>query len=210
MPEFPKSEIEALWSPWRVEYYQQKLPAGDFLLEAAQATDDAAHLVVARQKASFLIMNRYPYSAGHLMAVPYRKVADLDDLAEGELLEIFQMVSLAKKLLKSVVRAQGFNVGMNLGRAAGAGVRPAQPHKHRPAGRVADVAHRPVAALASTLGEVMAADRLGVAREAARQLGSVAGHHATPRALRLCCGDAADPSQNGRPARGRNITRGAT
>ncbi len=56
----------------------------------------------------------------------------------------------------------------------------------------------------------MAADRLGVAREAARQLGSVAGHHATPRALRLCCGDAADPSQNGRPARGRNITRGAT
>lgn len=122
MPEFPKSEIEALWSPWRVEYYQQKLPAGDFLLEAAQASDDAAHLVVARKKSSFLIMNRYPYSAGHLMAVPYRKVADLDDLAEGELLEIFQMVSLAKKLLKNVVRAQGFNVGMNLGRAAGAGV----------------------------------------------------------------------------------------
>ena len=93
---------------------------------------------------------------------------------------------------------------------AGTVVQPAEPDEHRPAGRVANVAHRPVAALAPSIGQVMAADRLGGAREAPRQLGSVAGHHATPRALRLCCAEAADRPCNSAQSPGRNITLGAT
>src|SRR5665213_2985992 len=94
---------------------------------------------------------------------------------------------------------------------ARAELRPAEPDEHRPARRVADVAHRPVAPLATPVGEVMTAHRLGVAREAPRQLGSVARHHATlPNVLRLCCAGAVDRPRNNARSPGRNITLGAT
>jgi ATP adenylyltransferase len=118
---FPKDHIESLWAPWRVEYYQAE-HRPDFLTEAAQTTDDAAHLVVTRKKATFLIMNKYPYSSGHLMAVSYRKVSSMEELMEDEVLELWQLCIHAQKLLKECVRAQGFNVGWNLGKASGAGV----------------------------------------------------------------------------------------
>ncbi len=70
MVEFPKAELETLWAPWRFEYFE-KSGTPDFLSEAARASDDAAHLVLLRRKNSFLMMNRYPYTVGHLMAVPY-------------------------------------------------------------------------------------------------------------------------------------------
>ena len=114
-------ELSALWAPWRVEYFQAKATP-DFLREAAQTTDDAAHLVVARRKSCFLLLNRYPYAVGHMMAVPYRKVAELEELTEGEQLELFALAVHAQKLLREAVRAQGFNVGLNLGKCAGAGV----------------------------------------------------------------------------------------
>lgn len=121
--EFPKDHMESLWAPWRVEYFQAEHRTGwDFLTEAAQSDDDAAHLVVSRGKSAFLIMNKYPYSAGHLMAVPYRKTSRMEDLVEGEILELWQLAILAQKLLTEAVRAQGFNVGWNLGRVSGAGV----------------------------------------------------------------------------------------
>jgi ATP adenylyltransferase len=121
--EFPKALLESLWAPWRVEYFQsQDQPGTDFLAAAAQATDDAAHLVVNRRKSTFLIMNKYPYSSGHLMAVPYRKVSDMAELLEGEVLELWQLCIHAQRLLRECVKAQGFNVGWNLGKAAGAGV----------------------------------------------------------------------------------------
>ena len=113
-------ELSALWAPWRVEYYQAAATP-DFLLEAAQATDDAAHLVVCRRKSAFLIMNKYPYAVGHMMAVPYRKVAELGALTDGEKLELFELAERAQALLREVLKAQGFNVGLNLGKCAGAG-----------------------------------------------------------------------------------------
>jgi len=98
---FPKDTIESLWAPWRVEYFQAEHRTGqDFLTEAAQTDDDAAHLVVARRKSAFLIMNKYPYSAGHLMAVPYRKTHRMEDLAEGEVLELWELAIHAQKLLE--------------------------------------------------------------------------------------------------------------
>ena len=113
-------ELSALWAPWRVEYYQAAATP-DFLLEAAQATDDAAHLVVCRRKSAFLIMNKYPYAVGHMMAVPYRKVAELSALTDGEKLEILELAERGQMLLREVVKAQGFNLGLNLGKCAGAG-----------------------------------------------------------------------------------------
>jgi ATP adenylyltransferase len=115
-------DLSALWAPWRVEYFKTNTGSPDFLLAAAQATDDAAHLVVARRAHTFLIMNRYPYAVGHMMAVPARKVAELAALTAEEKLELWALAELAQELLRKVVRAQGFNVGLNLGKCAGAGV----------------------------------------------------------------------------------------
>lgn len=119
--EFPKRELETLWAPWRVEYFSEK-PNSEFLSEAARTSDDAAHLVVSRRKNAFLMMNRYPYAVGHLMAVPYRKTGDLAALGENEITELWELVTHAQKLLTAVTRAQGFNIGINVGECAGAGV----------------------------------------------------------------------------------------
>ena len=118
--QFPEN-LQALWAPWRVEYFSIDKNR-DFLSEAAQTTDDAAHLVVCRRKSAFLIMNRFPYAVGHLMAVPYRKVGSMSDLTDGERLEIWDLAVHAQALLSKVIGAQGFNVGLNLGKCAGAGV----------------------------------------------------------------------------------------
>ena len=126
--EFPKTELETLWAPWRFEYFE-KSGTTDFLAEAARASDDAAHLVLVRRKNSFLIMNRYPYTVGHLMAVPYRKVGELRDLGENEVGELFSLVVRAQELLRKVTKAQGFNIGINVGECAGAGV-PDHLHIH--------------------------------------------------------------------------------
>ena len=127
--EFPKKEIETLWCPWRVEYFEREKPNADFLSEAARTSDDAAHLVITRRKTAFLMMNRYPYAVGHLMAVPYRKTADLSSLGENEIVELWTLVTHAQKLLRTVMNAQGFNIGLNLGECAGAGV-PDHLHLH--------------------------------------------------------------------------------
>ena len=120
--EFPKGHIEKLWAPWRVEYFEKQPRDMDFLTAAAQASDDAEHLVVSRRKTAFLMMNRYPYSVGHLMAVPYKKTAELSSLGENEIVDLWNLVVHAQRLLRTVARAQGFNVGLNLGECAGAGV----------------------------------------------------------------------------------------
>jgi ATP adenylyltransferase len=119
---FPKEQIEALWAPWRVEYFALDRPLGDFFGAAAETSDDAAHLVVMRRKSAYLMMNRYPYAAGHLLAVPYRKTADLALLTGDEKLELFGLAEAAQSLLRATMRAEGFNIGLNLGVCAGAGV----------------------------------------------------------------------------------------
>jgi ATP adenylyltransferase len=120
--------METLWAPWRFEYFEQP-KLRDFLSEAGRSSDDAAHLVLARRKNSFLIMNRYPYTVGHLMAVPYRKVSDLDQLGENEIAELFSLVVLGQKLLRKVMKPEGFNIGINIGECAGAGI-PDHLHIH--------------------------------------------------------------------------------
>lgn len=129
MEEFPKKELETLWAPWRVEYFEKEPADRDFLETAARAADDAEYLVITRRKNAFLMMNRYPYTVGHLMAVPYRKVAELSALGENEIVELWNLVVHAQALLRATVKAQGFNIGLNLGECAGAGV-PHHLHIH--------------------------------------------------------------------------------
>jgi ATP adenylyltransferase len=120
--QFPKEHIEKLWAPWRVEYFEKQPRDLDFLAAAARASDDPAHLVLTRRKTAFLMMNRYPYSVGHLMAVPYKKTAELSSLGENEIVDLWNLVIHAQALLRAAARAQGFNIGLNLGECAGAGV----------------------------------------------------------------------------------------
>src|SRR6266550_3468362 len=127
--EFPKRELETLWAPWRVEYFEREKPNANFLEEAARASDDAAHFVITRRKNAFLMMNRYPYTVGHLMAVPYRKAGELSALGENEVVELWNLVVHAQALLRAAVKAQGFNIALNLGECAGAGV-PDHLHIH--------------------------------------------------------------------------------
>ena len=114
-------DLSAIWAPWRVEYFRSK-SSPDFLLEAAKTTDDAAHLVVLRRPEAFLMLNRYPYAVGHMMAVPCRRVGTLAELSSPEKVALWDLASAAQTLLSATLRAQGFNVGLNLGRCAGAGV----------------------------------------------------------------------------------------
>jgi ATP adenylyltransferase len=126
--EFPQKHLESIWAPWRVEYFRAEHQSGiDFLTQAANSPDDAEHLVVKRLGTAFLIMNKYPYAAGHLMAVPLRKVVKMSEITDAEVLDLWRLAIHAQRLLAEAVKAQGFNVGWNLGKAAGAGV---EDHLH--------------------------------------------------------------------------------
>jgi len=116
---------------WRIEYVaQEKEPAQrrPFSTLLAQ-TDDRASLILCREAHSFIIMNRYPYNAGHLLALPNREVPNLEDLSEAELLCLTKTTLKAKRLLSAAIKPDGFNIGMNLGEAAGAGI-PKHLHQH--------------------------------------------------------------------------------
>jgi ATP adenylyltransferase len=120
--DFPKEQLESLWAPWRVEYFNRERSTGeDFLAEAASTSDDAAHLVVTRRQNAFLILNKYPYASGHLMVVPYRRTAQMEDLADAEVLDLWRLSIHAQRLLREVTKAEGFNIGFNVGSAGGAG-----------------------------------------------------------------------------------------
>jgi len=152
MEEFPKKEIETLWCPWRVEYFEKEPRNRNFLSEAAQASDDAAHFIITRRKTAFLMMNRYPYAVGHLMAVPYRKTAELSSLGENEIVELWNLVTHGQALLRAAAKAQGFNIGLNLGESAGAGV-PDHLHVHIVPRWSGDTNFMPILAGTRTLAE---------------------------------------------------------
>lgn len=114
--------MEHIWAPWRVGYIRLKKPEDCFLCETPRQKDDAASYILFRGEKNFVILNSYPYNPGHLMVCPYRHVARPDDLAEDELLEHFKIINRALKALRDTFNPEGFNVGMNLGKVAGAGV----------------------------------------------------------------------------------------
>jgi len=114
--------VEQLWAPWRLEYIQSAdEQPGCVFCRAAELPDEEG-LVVHRGELAFVMLNKYPYAGGHLMAAPYRHVGELGELSSEEALEIHRLVSVSLGVLAQVMRPQGFNLGWNLGRIAGAGV----------------------------------------------------------------------------------------
>jgi len=114
--------MEQLWAPWRIRYILGDRETGCFFCKNSQSADDAKNLVLIRAKTSFMILNAYPYNPGHLMVAPYKHTGELDDLAESELNEMTALIVRGKQLLTRAMKPQGFNVGLNLGKTAGAGV----------------------------------------------------------------------------------------
>ena len=113
-----------LWAPWRLEYIQQadELEGCVFCLEAAGELSDEDSLVVRRGERAIALLNKYPYSSGHLMAAPTRHVGSFAELTEAEVLELHRLARSALDALGRTYRPDGFNLGWNLGRVAGAGI----------------------------------------------------------------------------------------
>jgi ATP adenylyltransferase len=113
--------MERLWTPWRLEYVTEaSAPAPGCIFCDALERDEP--LIVHRTARSFVILNKYPYNNGHLMVVPNRHLGRLGDLDDAELMEIGQLAQSAERVLTEVYQPHGFNMGVNLGRPAGAGV----------------------------------------------------------------------------------------
>ncbi|HET9803059.1 MAG TPA: HIT domain-containing protein [Candidatus Acidoferrum sp.] len=117
--------MDYLWTPWRYQYITSAI-AGEkpdcIFCDAAKRTDDDVTLVVRRSASSFVILNRFPYTSGHLMIVPYKHTAEISGLDSATLTEMMQLAQRAEAAFKSLYKPDGMNFGMNLGRAAGAGI----------------------------------------------------------------------------------------
>lgn len=123
---------EQLWAPWRYDYVSTADAGaieGCIFDELPKRDDDRASLILHRGKTAFVLLNAYPYTSGHMMVAPYRHTADMTELTDDELLEINQLIAHAVKWLKAAYKPDGFNIGVNLGRAAGAGI-PTHIHWH--------------------------------------------------------------------------------
>ncbi len=114
--------MKQLWAPWRIEYIRSPKHDGCIFCDFPREHRDGERLILYRGKRSFIIMNNYPYNPGHVMIAPYRHVGKWEDLDDDELLEIMKLSQLVIKALKEVMNPDGFNMGVNLGRVAGAGI----------------------------------------------------------------------------------------
>src|SRR2546421_8493530 len=116
--------MDTLHAPWRIEYISAPKPATQDSLFAAiaQSSDDETNYVIARERTCYALLNTYPYTGGHLMIVPYKQVPDLNGLTDEELAELLKLARRCQNALTKVMKPDGFNIGINLGRVAGAGI----------------------------------------------------------------------------------------
>jgi len=119
--------MEQIWAPWRIEYILMEKATGCILCQKPKQKNDASNFILYRGDKNFVIMNSFPYNPGHLMIAPYRHVANLDELTNEELHEHIEIVSRSIKVLRQLFNPGGFNLGINMGKAAGAGI---EDHVH--------------------------------------------------------------------------------
>jgi ATP adenylyltransferase len=116
--------MEPLHAPWRIEYILAPKLASDESLftRIAQSSDDEANYIVVRDRTCFALLNKYPYTGGHLMTVPYKQAPDLNGLTVEEMTDLMTLTRRCQNALTQVMKPDGFNLGINLGKCAGAGV----------------------------------------------------------------------------------------
>ena len=114
--------MEHLWAPWRIEYILSDKTGECVLCQNPSEDQDKENYILYRGEKNFVILNKYPYNPGHLMICPYRHTSSMEELNDEELLEHYQIVRRSITTLRRVFKPEGFNIGMNLGRTAGAGI----------------------------------------------------------------------------------------
>jgi ATP adenylyltransferase len=116
--------MDTLHAPWRIEYIlspKPELKEGLFT-RIAQSSDDVENLVIARDRTCFALLNSYPYNGGHIMVLPYKQVPHFNGLTDEELADLWKLVRHCTNALMAVMKPDGFNIGINLGKVAGAGI----------------------------------------------------------------------------------------
>ena len=111
-----------LWAPWRMQYITKSKDGDCIFCTKPKQDNDRMNLILHRGKNNFIILNAYPYNPGHLMVVFYRHVAHLEDLSNEETKEHFELIQKSVTLMKNTIHPAGFNIGLNIGKVAGAGV----------------------------------------------------------------------------------------
>jgi ATP adenylyltransferase len=129
--EIEMTGLQRLWATWRMKYISSidQPTDGCVFCEILRSEDGPRNLVVHRGENAYIVLNLYPYNNGHSMVIPKRHVAELSELNDAERLEMMQLTAVLQAALEEGLNAQGFNVGMNLGRVAGAGI-PGHLHLH--------------------------------------------------------------------------------
>jgi ATP adenylyltransferase len=155
--------MERLWAPWRLEYVQSAdKQDGCVFCRAAESTDDAEELVVHRGEHAFVLLNKFPYASGHLLVAPYRHGLNFDDLDDDEVLEIHRLGAQGLEALRATYGPEGFNLGWNIGRIAGAGI-PDHGHLHVVPRWAGDTNFMPVLADVRVIPEHLTATRARLA-----------------------------------------------
>jgi len=112
-----------IWAPWRIEYILSNKQAGCFLCSMFAKKNDRENLLLKRGKTMVVVMNRYPYTSGHLMVTPYRHIEKIQDLTPEERIELTDLTIETVTILQTALHPDGINLGFNLGEAAGAGLK---------------------------------------------------------------------------------------
>src|SRR3989475_7189267 len=113
--------MDSLHAPWRIEYIlapKPPLSEASLLARIAQANDDVANHVIARDRTCYALLNTYPYTGGHLMVVPYKQTPDFNGLTDEEITDLMKLTRRCQNALTQVMKPEGFNIGINLGKVA--------------------------------------------------------------------------------------------
>jgi len=119
--------MKVLWAPWRIEYILSEKEKGCIFCPGEDRSRDKERLILHIGEYSIVLMNKFPYNNGHLLVAPKRHISDINDMNEHETAEVFDMIKYSIRVLKKVMNPDGFNVGLNLGKVAGAGI---EEHLH--------------------------------------------------------------------------------
>jgi ATP adenylyltransferase len=155
--------VDRLWAPWRLQYVQSANEQDGCVFCRAAGGDDEAELVVHRGERAFVLLNKFPYASGHLLVAPYRHGAGFGELDEAEALELHRLAAQGIDALAAVYGPEGYNLGWNLGRVAGAGI-PDHAHQHVVPRWAGDTSFMPVLADVRVLPELLAESRRKLAQ----------------------------------------------